>query len=378
MMRCERPVLATIRLLGLAALITLANGCQNKPAEPKQKGDKAPVAATSLEAIEILNVSYDPTREFYKEFNQAFATHWTEKTEQKVNVKMSHGGSGKQARSVIDGLAADVVTLALAYDVDAIRQKTKPSLLPNDWQKKLPQNSAPYTSTIVFLVRKGNPKGIKDWNDLIKPDVAIITPNPKTSGGARWNYLAAWGYALKHELGDLAKLKDPANAQAVANAQEKARDFVKQLFARVTVLDSGARGATMTFVQRGMGDVLLAWENEAFLSVRELGPDKFEIVVPSVTILAEPTVAVIEKNVEKHDTRRVAEDYLKYLYSPEGQSLAAKHYYRPRNTDAVPAEYLKRFSKTELFTIDEVFGGWEKAQPEHFDDGGVFDQISKR
>jgi sulfate/thiosulfate transport system substrate-binding protein len=344
----------------MLAIVAMASGCHRE----------------SHESVEILNVSYDPTRELYKDFNQAFAKHWATQTGQKVGVRMSHGGSGKQARSVIDGLAADVVTLALAYDVDAIRQKA--GLLPKDWQKRLPQNSAPYTSTIVFLVRKGNPKGIKDWNDLVKPGVSIITPNPKTSGGARWNYLAAWGYALKHELGDLAKLKDPKSADAVAKAQEKAREFVKKLFDQVAVLDSGARGSTMTFVKQGIGDVLLAWENEAFLSVQELGPDKFEIIVPSVSILAEPTVAVVEKNVEKHGTRDVAEAYLKYLYSPEGQTIAAKHYYRPRDTKSVPAKYLKHFSKVELFTIDDVFGGWEKAQPEHFDDGGVFDQISKR
>jgi sulfate/thiosulfate transport system substrate-binding protein len=264
----------------------------------------------------------------------------------------------------------------LAYDVDAIRRKAK--LLPNGWQKLLPYNSAPYTSTIVFLVRKGNPKHIKDWGDLVKPEVSIITPNPKTSGGARWNYLAAWGYALKRELGSLSKLHDPANAKAVAAAQEKARDFVKQLFGRVLVLDSGARGATTTFVQRNMGDVLLAWENEAFLSIDELGPDKFEVVVPSVSILAEPSVAVVEKNVDKHGTRDVAEAYLKYLYTPAGQTIAAKHYYRPRDASAVPTELLKRFPKVDLFTIDEVFGGWDKAQPEHFGDGGVFDKISKR
>ena len=319
MMRREQSVLATIRLFCVVALVTIANGCQNKPAEPKQKTDKTTSATVSKDPIEILNVSYDPTRELYKEFNPAFAKHWAEKTGQEVKVKTSHAGSGTQARNVIDGKEADVVTLALAYDVDAIRQKA--GLIPDGWQKRLPYNSAPYTSTIVFLVRKGNPKHIKDWDDLVKPEVSIITPNPKTSGGARWNYLAAWGYALKRELGDLAKLKDPNSAKAVAKAQEKAREFVKQLFARVLVLDSGARGATMTFVQRGMGDVLLAWENEAFLSINELGPDKFEIVVPSISILAEPSVAVVDKNVDKHGTREVAEAYLKYLYSPEGQTM---------------------------------------------------------
>jgi sulfate/thiosulfate transport system substrate-binding protein len=330
----------------------------------------------SARAIDLLNVSYDPTREFYKnEFNEAFAKHWKEQTGQTVVVKMSHGGSGKQARSVIEGLSAVVVTLALAYDIDAIHEKA--NLLPADWQTKLPQNSAPYTSTIVFLVRKGNPKHIKDWDDLVKPDVAVITPNPKTSGGARWNYLAAWGYALKRELGDLKKLQDPSQADAVAKAQRKAQEFVTALFRRVPVLDSGARGATMTFVQRNMGDALLAWENEAFLSISELGPDKFEIIIPSVSILAEPTVAVVEKVAQKNGTRQVAEAYLRYLYSPEGQTIAAKHYYRPRDEKAVPAEYLKRFAKLELFTVDDVFGGWAKAQPRHFDDGGIFDQIYK-
>jgi sulfate transport system substrate-binding protein len=369
--------------------VAIVAGC-NKPAEPKQNGDqpktvaaeKKPgdqpkTVAVEKKPVDILNVSYDPTRELYKEFNQAFTKHWAELTGQKVTVKMSHGGSGKQARGVIDGLPADVVTLALAYDVDAIQQKAK--LLSKDWQKKLPQNSAPYTSTIVFLVRKGNPKNIKDWNDLIKPGVSIITPNPKTSGGARWNYLAAWGYILKRELGDLSKLNDPKKAEEVAKAQEKAREFVKQLFAQVAVLDTGARGSTMTFSQRGIGDVLLAWENEAFLSLNEeSGRDKVEIVVPSISILAEPTVAVVEKNVEKHRTNEVAEAYVKYLYSPEGQALAAKHYYRPRDLKSVPKENLKHFSKIELFTIDDVFGGWDKTQAEHFNDGGIYDQISKR
>jgi len=327
-------------------------------------------------AVELLNVSYDPTREFYKDFNAAFARHWAEQTGQKVHIRMSHGGSGKQARSVIDGLAADVVTLALAFDVDAIRQKA--GLMPKDWQTRLPSNSAPYTSTIVFLVRKGNPKQIKDWDDLIRPEVKIITPNPKTSGGARWNYLAAWGYALKRELGDLARLKDPRSAEAVAQAQQKAREFVGKMLAQVEVFDTGARGSTMTFVQRGMGDVLLAWENEAFLSIGEMGADRFEIVVPSISILAEPSVALVDKNVDKKGTRAAAEAYLKHLYSPEAQTLAAKHFYRPREVKSVPAEYLDRFAKVELFTIDEVFGGWEKAQPEHFGDGGVCDQIMKK
>jgi len=358
--------------LGIVAAVVCV-GCRQSSVESKSQGESK---ANSDNTIQIMNVSYDPTRELYKEFNKAFKAYWAKEKHQQVEVNMSHAGSGKQARAVIDGLAADVVTLALAYDVDAIRQKTKPSLLPEGWQKKLPQNSAPYTSTTVFLVRKGNPKNIKDWNDLVKPDITVVTPNPKTSGGARWNYLAAWGYSLKQDLGSFAKLKDPKEAEAVAKAQAKARDFVKKIFAHA-LLDTGARGSTMTFVQRNMGDVLLAWENEAYLSVNELGPDKFEIVPPSISILAEPSVAVVEKNAEKHKTAEVAEAYLKYLYSDEGQSLAAKHYYRPRNVKSVPPEYLKHFSNIELFTIDDVFGGWEKAQHEHFDDGGVFDQFSK-
>jgi sulfate/thiosulfate transport system substrate-binding protein len=332
-------------------------------------------AKISGTTVELLNVSYDPTRELYRDFNNAFKDYWQKKTGQIVNVKQSHGGSGKQARAVIDGLGADVVTLALAYDVDAIHKQA--GLLPKDWQKRLPDNSAPYTSTIVFLVRKGNPKGIKDWNDLIKPDVEVITPNPKTSGGARWNYLAAWGYVLKRELGSFDKLKDPKAAAQVAKAHAEAKKFVTELFKHVPVLDSGARGSTMTFVQREMGDVLLAWENEAYLSVNELGPDKFEIVSPPLSILAEPSVSLVDTVADKHGTRKVAEAYLQYLYSPVGQTLAAKHYYRPRNTKDVQADLTKRFSKIELFTIDEVFGGWQKAQAEHFDDGGTFDQISK-
>ncbi len=371
------------RLAVLVAVLALGNGC-SKPADNSAPSRKTETAASNPKAesgaetktIEILNVSYDPTRELYKDFNQAFAKHWAETNNQSVTVRMSHGGSGKQARSVIDGLAADVVTLALAYDIDAVQQKSK--LLPKDWQKKLPDNSAPYNSTIVFLVRKGNPKGIKDWNDLVKSGIEVVTPNPKTSGGARWNYLAAWGYALKRELGDWSKLKDPKHAADVAQAEKKAQEFVKDLFGHVQVLDTGARASTMTFVQRGIGDVLLAWENEAFLSVQELGPEKFEIIVPSVSILAEPSVAVVEKNAEKHGTRKVAESYLQYLYSAVGQAIAAKHYYRPRHTEGVPEAYLKRFPKVELFTVDEVFGGWEKAQATHFSDGGVFDQLSKR
>jgi len=311
---------------------------------------------TALAEVNLLNVSYDPTRELYQEFNAAFARHWKVKGGQDVVIKQSHGGSGKQARAVIDGLDADVVTLALAYDIDEIHDKAK--LIPANWQKRLPHNSSPYTSTIVFLVRKGNPKGIKDWNDLVKPGVQVITPNPKTSGGARWNYLAAWAYSLRQKGGN----------------EQKAKEFVTRLFKNVPVLDSGARGSTTTFVQRGLGDVLLAWENEAFLAVNELGKDKFEIVVPSLSILAEPPVTVVDKVVDKKGTRKIAEEYLKYLYTPEGQEIAAKHYYRPIDKK-VAAKHAKTFAKVKLITIDEVFGGWRKAQKAHFADGGLFDQI---
>jgi len=306
--------------------------------------------------IELLNVSYDPTRELYQEYNTAFAKYWKAKTGDNITVKQSHGGSGKQARSVIDGLSADVVTLALAADVDALYDNAK--LLPQDWQKRLPENSAPYTSTIVFLVRKGNPQHIKDWDDLVKPGVSVITPNPKTSGGARWNYLAAWGFAAKKFDGDEAKVKA----------------FISALFKNVPVLDSGARGATTTFVQREIGDVLLAWENEAFLSLKEFGADKFEIVVPSLSILAEPTVSVVDKVVKKKGTEAVAKAYLEYLYSDEGQEIAGHNFYRPRNA-AVAAKYASTFPTLELITIDQAFGGWTKAQKMHFADGGVFDQI---
>jgi sulfate/thiosulfate transport system substrate-binding protein len=323
--------------------------------------------------VTLLNVSYDPTREFYQDFNASFAEYWKQKTGQEVAIDQSHAGSGKQARAVIEGLEADVVTLALAYDVSAIAKKGR--LLTEDWQKRLPHNSAPYTSTIVFLVRKGNPKQIQDWGDLVKGDVSIITPNPKTSGGARWNYLAAWGYVLKRELGELAKLHDPAQAKEVEAAQAKAREFVGELFKRVPVLDSGARGSTNTFVQRDIGDVLLAWENEAFLSVKESGADKFEIVAPTVSILAEPPVAVVDEVVKKHGTQEVAEAYLQHLYSPQGQQLAAKHFYRPAIAESVSPEQRQQFANLELFTIAAVFGGWDQAQAAHFDDGGVFDQL---
>ena len=308
--------------------------------------------------ITLLNVSYDPTRELYQDYNTAFAKYWKAKTGDNVTVNQSHGGSGKQARAVIDGLPADVVTLALAYDVDVIADKAK--LFPKKWQSRLPHNSSPYTSTIVFLVRKGNPKGIKDWDDLIRPGVSVITPNPKTSGGARWNYLAAWGYVLKKAGGE----------------EQQARDFIAKLYKNVPVLDSGARGSTITFVERGIGDVFISWENEAFLAVNELGKGQLEIVVPSVSILAEPPVTVVDKVAKKHGTYEVAEAYLKYLYSEEGQEIAAKNFYRPR-LESVAAKYADKFPKVNLFTIDDVFGGWQKAQKTHFDDGGVFDKLYK-
>jgi sulfate transport system substrate-binding protein len=313
-----------------------------------------PARAAAAE-VRLLNVSYDPTRELYEDVNAAFAKQWKAKTGDDVVVKQSHGGSGKQARAVIDGLEADVLTLALAYDVDAV---AKAGFVDPSWQKRLAQNASPYTSTIVFLVRKGNPKGLKDWDDLVKPGVAVITPNPKTSGGARWNYLAAWAHALKKSGGD----------------EAKAKEFVRALFKNVPVLDSGARGSTTTFVERGIGDVLLAWENEAFLAVEQLGKGKFEIIVPRSSILAEPPIAVVDRNVDRHGTRAVAQAYLEFLYTAEGQELAAKHFYRPRDPK-VAAKHAARFPKIELFTIDAVFGGWKSAQPKHFGDGGLFDQI---
>lgn len=306
--------------------------------------------------ITLLNVSYDPTRELYSDVNAAFAKKWAAETKDKVTIRKSHGGSGKQARSVIDGLEADVVTLALAYDVDALHQNGK--LIPADWQKRLPNNASPYTSTIVLLVRKGNPKRIQDWGDIIKPGVEIITPNPKTSGGARWNYLAAWAYALKQPGG----------------SEQSAKDFVSKLLKNVKVLDSGARGATTTFVERGIGDVFLSWENEAFLALKEFGSDKFEIITPSISILAEPPVSVVDKVVDKRGTRKVAEAYLNFLYSKEGQEIAGKHFYRPRDPE-IAAKYAGTFKKVNLITIDDVFGGWNKAQATHFNDGGTFDQI---
>lgn len=308
--------------------------------------------------IQLLNVSYDPTRELYQQYNEAFSKHYKQETGDNVTIRQSHGGSGKQATSVINGIEADVVTLALAYDVDAIAERGR---IDKAWIKRLPDNSAPYTSTIVFLVRKGNPKQIHDWNDLIKLGVSVITPNPKTSGGARWNYLGAWGYALENNNND----------------QAKAKEFVKALYKNVEVLDSGARGATNTFVERGIGDVLIACENEALLAQHELGKDQFEIVTPSVSILAEPTVSVVDKVVDKRGTRQVADEYLKYLYSPEGQTIAAKNYYRPRD-EAIAKQYSQQFPQLKLFTVDQLFGGWQKAQKEHFATGGEFDQISQR
>ena len=306
--------------------------------------------------VSLLNVSYDPTREFYEDFNQSFADYWQANAKQTVKIKQSHGGSGKQARAVIDGLNADVVTLALAYDIDAISEKA--NLLPKDWQKRLPNNSAPYTSTIVFLVRKGNPKNIRDWGDLIKPNVEVVTPNPKTSGGARWNYLAAWGWAKRQPNG----------------SDASARQFVQQIYAHTKVLDSGARGALTTFAERGIGDVLISGEAEAFLATRELDADAFQVVVPSASILAEPTVALVDKNVDRNGTRQVATGYLNYLYSPRGQQLAAKHYFRPRNVE-IAKKYAIKFKPLTLFTVDEAFGGWQNAQKVHFDNGGIFDQI---
>jgi sulfate/thiosulfate-binding protein len=315
------------------------------------------LAGSALAAdVTLLNVSYDPTRELYVDFNKAFSIAFQKETGKSVEIKQSHGGSGSQARAVIDGLQADVVTLALAYDIDAIAAK---GLITADWQKRLPLNASPYTSTIVFLVRKGNPRDIRDWDDLVKPGVSVITPNPKTSGGARWNYLAAWGYALKRY-----------------GSADRARQFVSELYKNVPVLDTGARGSTVSFVERGVGDVLLAWENEAFLAQREFGKDRFEIVSPSLSILAEPPLAVVDAVADRKGTRAVAEAYLRYWYSKEGQEIAARNSYRPRDPE-IASEYVNSFAKVELFTIDEVFGGWAKAQKEHFAEGGVFDQIYK-
>jgi sulfate/thiosulfate-binding protein len=314
-------------------------------------------SATGRAQVKLLNVSYDPTRELYQDVNKAFGAKWKQQTGQTVDVNQSHGGSGKQARSVIDGLEADVVTLALAYDIDAIAQKS--GRLSADWAKRLPEHGVPYTSTVVFVVRKGNPRQIRDWDDLVKPGTIIVTPNPKTSGGGRWSYLAAWAWA-RQKLG----------------SDGKAQEYVRALYKNVPVLDSGARGATVSFAERGLGDVLLAWENEAYLSLKEFGPDKFDIVYPTVSILAEPPVAVVDKVADRRGTRSVAEEYLKYLYTPEGQEIAAKHYYRPR-LEAIAQKYGNTFAKVNLFTIEEVFGGWQKAQKTHFNEGGIFDQIQR-
>jgi sulfate transport system substrate-binding protein len=315
----------------------------------------APIISKAAD-INLLNVSYDPTRELYQVYNEAFAKYWKAKTGDNVKVQQSHGGGGKQARAVVDGLEADVVTLALSYDIDQLSEKGR--LIPSDWQKRLKNNSSPYTSTIVFLVRKGNPKNIKDWNDIIKPGVSVISPNPKTSGGARYNYLAAWAYALQQNNND----------------EVKAKEFVTKLFKNVPILDSGARGSTTTFLERGIGDVLLTWENEAFLAKKELGSDKVEIIIPSLSILAEPPVTIVDKYAKKHGTEKVAQAYLEYLYSDEGQEIAAKNYYRP-TLDSIAKKYAAQFPKVNLVKIDDVFGGWQKAQRKHFNDGGVFDEI---
>ncbi|GIO56287.1 MULTISPECIES: sulfate ABC transporter substrate-binding protein [Paenibacillus] len=358
----RRGVSAGLALLLAAALAACGNGSgsgsgsTDKEAGGTTEGKSTEAQAdSSAKPVELLNVSYDPTRELYENYNKAFAAYWEKEKGQKVTIKQSHGGSGAQSRSVIDGLEADVVTLALGYDIDAIQKK---GLINEGWESKFEHNSTPYSSTIVFLVKKGNPKNIKDWGDLIKGDVEVITPNPKTSGGARWNYLAAWGYALKQNNND----------------EAKAQEFVKELFKHVPVLDTGARGATTTFVERGIGDVLLAWENEAMLSVKELGPDKFDIVYPSVSILAEPPVAVVDKVVDKRGTREVAEAYLKYLYSEEGQTIAAENFYRP-TLDSVKEKFKDKFHDINLFTLQDVFGTWDETQQKHFSDGGIFDQI---
>ena len=346
-------------VLTLMALILA--GCSSTEKSSTQTSTKKEEASNSetikkKDPVQLLNVSYDPTRELYEEYNKEFAKYWEEKEGQQVTIQQSHGGSGKQGRAVIDGLEADVVTLALAYDIDEIADKGQ--LLSPDWQKKLEDNSTPYTSTIVFLVRKGNPKGIKDWDDLTKKGVSVITPNPKTSGGARWNYLAAWAYAQ----------------EKYGNDETKIKNFMSQLYKNVEVLDSGARGSTTTFVERGIGDVLIAWENEAYLTLNELGKDKFEVVNPSLSILAEPPVAVVDKVVDKKGTRDVAEAYLKYLYSDKGQEIIAKNYYRPRNEEILK-KYANVFPEIKMVTIDDYFGGWKKAQEKHFNDGGTFDQI---
>ncbi|MFO0914261.1 MAG: sulfate ABC transporter substrate-binding protein [Pirellulales bacterium] len=366
-------------VLTMLGLLLVGAGCQpaDQPSGSAGNAGTSPAAGstgsgTKPASVTLLNVSYDPTREFYQEFNRSFADYWQQQHGQSVTIEQSHGGAGKQARAVIDGLEADVVTLALGYDIDAIADKAQ--LVPADWQQRLPHHSAPYNSTIVFLVRKGNPKGIKDWGDLVRGDVSIITPNPKTSGGARLNYLAAWGYILAKELGGVAGVAKATPEQRQA-ADQKAREFVAQIFQRVPVLDSGARGATNTFIQRELGDVLLTWENEAFLALKDAGPDKVEMVVPSLSILAEPPVTWVDKVTAKHGTTEVAQAYLQHLYSPQGQQLAAKHFFRPTSPESVSEEQRQQFAQLDLFRLEDLFGEWRKVQAEHFDDGGVFDQI---
>jgi len=378
MFAMSRPLFPCLSMAAALAIATALTGCGRSELPSKaSSGDGAAAPATNgesvrRESVELLNVSYDPTRELYRELNQAFAEHWEEQAGQTVSVRQSHGGSGKQARAVIDGLDADVVTLGVALDIDAISEKS--GLLPADWRTRLPHDSAPYTSTIVFLVRKGNPKGIADWDDLVKEDVAVITPNPKTSAAGRLNYLAAWGFRLRQVLGgDLERLHEAGSEQQVAKGKTEARAFVQQLYRHVPVLDTGARSSTNTFVQREIGDVLLAWENEALLAVRQM-PGKLDIVIPSVSILAAPSVSVVDQVVDRHGTREVAEAYLEFLYSPVGQDLAAKHYYRPVLPD-VAAKYASVFPEVDLFRIEAVFGGWQEAHRVHFADGGMFDAI---
>ncbi len=353
----------TVGLAVLMAAVSLCAGCDQKSSSNSDPG---------LKKVQLLNVSYDPTREFYQEFNESFAAHWKTLRNEELYVEQSHGGAGKQARAVMDGLEADVITLAIGYDIDVIAERTK--LLPLDWQSKFPKNSAPYSSTIVFLVRKGNPKGIKDWADLAKEGVEIITPNPKTSGGARWNYLAAWGSALSRELGGIEAVRK-ATPEQRADAEKTARSFVEAIFRKVPVLDSGARGATNSFVQRQLGDVLLTWENEAYLSLKESGGDQVEVVVPTLSILAEPPVAVVEQYAKKHGTLELAQAYLEYLYSPQGQQLAAKHFFRPNSADALSQQDKEKFTNIELFQLTDFWESWAEAQKIHFDDGGLFDQI---
>lgn len=350
--------------MGLYAILL---GCSSDSPEATQGGSE----------VKLLNVSYDPTREFYSEFNESFAKYWEEKAGQRIVVDQSHGGSGKQARAVVEGLEADIISLALAGDIDTIAKTSK--LLERDWQSKLPHNSSPYTSTIVFLVRKGNPKNIRDWNDLIRDGVEVITPNPKTGGGARWNYLAAWGYILKKELGDFKVLRDPNRAAEIDRAETKARTYLKALYEHVPILDTAARGATNTFLQRKIGDVLLTWENEAFLALKEMGSGEVELVVPSLSILAEPPVAVVTKNAARHGTEQVARAYLEYLYSDTAQRLAAKHFYRPRSSEVLTEEVQKGFAQVELFLLSDIAADWNEVQEKHFKDRtGIFDQILKK